>query len=293
MDLDTENLDKLKAIAELVAREAEVQLSSTFSTTAEFSFLGPTESQISAEKISPPQDSFLLVVNSQKEELGSIALTIAQDTLVLLKDSQQPEGSLEEFLQLSFTTILTLVLEKFNLLKPGLELGFNDPTVKKLELADDASLEFKELLKEPVAIEFKLKTTTVEELKIHVELDSALVSFLIEELSEVLLESNKNRIINADEKDKDLQVNQKRNFNFLKDINLDLIVELGRVQMSLCDVLKLAKGSAIELDRQSNQSVDLYVHNQLIAKGEIVAVDDCFGLRVTEILGKLDNVVLK
>ena len=84
------------------------------------------------------------------------------------------------------------------------------------------------------------------------------------------------------------RIDEKRNLSFISDVNLDLIVELGRVDMEFSDVLNLTKGSAIELDRHCSQSVDLYVHNQLVAKGEVIAIDDCFGLKVTEILGSIN-----
>lgn len=89
-------------------------------------------------------------------------------------------------------------------------------------------------------------------------------------------------------KDELYTVDESRNLDFISDVNLDLIVELGRVDLELNKVLNLAKGSAIELDRQCNESVDLYVHNQLVAKGEVIAVDDCFGLKITEIMGAIN-----
>ena len=83
-------------------------------------------------------------------------------------------------------------------------------------------------------------------------------------------------------------VDEQRNLGFVSDVNLDLIVELGRVDMEFTDVLNLTKGSAIELDRHCSEPVDLYVHNQLVARGEVIAIDDCFGLKVTQIMNPLD-----
>ena len=64
-------------------------------------------------------------------------------------------------------------------------------------------------------------------------------------------------------------------------------MELGRSEMQFGQLLCLTKGSAIELDKQCHDPVDLYAHNQLIARGEVVAIDDCFGLKITEVLGDL------
>lgn len=84
-------------------------------------------------------------------------------------------------------------------------------------------------------------------------------------------------------------VNEKRNLNLLMDIRMGLIVELGRAEMHLKDILKLTKGSIIELDRLSGEAVDLFVNNKLIARGEVVVIDDNFGLRITQLAGNAVN----
>ena len=82
--------------------------------------------------------------------------------------------------------------------------------------------------------------------------------------------------------------NDDRNLNLLMDIRMGLTVELGRSEMPLKDILKLAKGSVIELDRLSGEPVDLFVNNKLIARGEVVVIDDNFGLRITQLAGNLN-----
>ncbi len=82
--------------------------------------------------------------------------------------------------------------------------------------------------------------------------------------------------------------NEDRNLNLLMDIRMGLTVELGRSEMPLKDILKLAKGSVIELDRLSGEPVDLFVNNKLIARGEVVVIDDNFGLRITQLAGNLN-----
>lgn len=79
--------------------------------------------------------------------------------------------------------------------------------------------------------------------------------------------------------------NSERNLNLLMDIRLGLIVELGRSEMHLRDILKLTKGSIVELDRFSGEPVDLFVNNKLIARGEVVVIDDSFGLRISQLAG--------
>jgi len=76
----------------------------------------------------------------------------------------------------------------------------------------------------------------------------------------------------------------------LFDVPLDVSVELGRVRMLIKDVLELAPGSVVELDRVAGEPVDLMVNGRLIAKGEVVVVEDNFGIRVTEIMSPADRL---
>lgn len=81
-----------------------------------------------------------------------------------------------------------------------------------------------------------------------------------------------------------------RGLELIMDIPLDVSVELGRVQMLIKDVLELATGSIVELERVAGEPVDLMVNGQLIAKGEVVVIEDNFGIRITEIVSPADRV---
>ena len=74
------------------------------------------------------------------------------------------------------------------------------------------------------------------------------------------------------------------NLSILMDINLQVAVELGRARMTVKEVLSLGPGSVVELDKLAGEPVDLRVNDQLVARGEVVVIDDKFGIRVTEIL---------
>jgi flagellar motor switch protein FliN/FliY len=74
------------------------------------------------------------------------------------------------------------------------------------------------------------------------------------------------------------------NIALLMHIPLHLTVELGSCTMSVAEILKLGTGSIVELDRAANRPVNLLVNNRPIARGEIVAVEENFGLRITELL---------
>ncbi|MCH7629830.1 flagellar motor switch protein FliN [Novosphingobium percolationis] len=79
---------------------------------------------------------------------------------------------------------------------------------------------------------------------------------------------------------------QTRGFDFLKDVDVRLTVELGRTDMKLKDVLGLAEESVVMLDRLTDELLDVMVNGKLIARGEVVAQGDRFGLRIVELVGQ-------
>jgi flagellar motor switch protein FliN len=84
--------------------------------------------------------------------------------------------------------------------------------------------------------------------------------------------------------------NEARNLNMLLDIPLQLSVELGRTKRSVKEILDLSSGSVIELDKLAGEPVDILVNNRLIAKGEVVVIDENFGVRITDILSQADRL---
>lgn len=72
--------------------------------------------------------------------------------------------------------------------------------------------------------------------------------------------------------------------DLLLDVPLRVAVELGRAHMAVRDVLALQTGSVVELDRAAGQPVDVLVNDRLIARGEVVVIEDRFGVRITEII---------
>ncbi|WP_010269543.1 flagellar motor switch phosphatase FliY [Paenibacillus senegalensis] len=80
------------------------------------------------------------------------------------------------------------------------------------------------------------------------------------------------------------------NLNLLLDIPLKVTVELGRTRKAIKDILELSQGSIIELDKLAGEPVDILVNNKLIAKGEVVVIDENFGVRVTDIVNQWDRI---
>jgi len=84
----------------------------------------------------------------------------------------------------------------------------------------------------------------------------------------------------------ELNQNEQRNLDLLLDIPLKVTVELGRTNRPIKDILDLSSGSIIELDKLAGEPVDILVNQKLIAKGEVVVIDENFGVRVTDIISK-------
>lgn len=74
-----------------------------------------------------------------------------------------------------------------------------------------------------------------------------------------------------------------KNLDLLLDIKLQLAVELGRCELPIKKVLELTRGSIIELDKVAGEPVELYANGKLVAHGEVVVIEDNFGLRITSI----------
>jgi len=81
-----------------------------------------------------------------------------------------------------------------------------------------------------------------------------------------------------------------QNLDFLLDIPLDVSVELGRNRLIINDMLQLSQGSVIELTKQAGEPVEIYVNNKLLGKGEVIVVNERFGVRITEIISPADRV---
>jgi len=72
-----------------------------------------------------------------------------------------------------------------------------------------------------------------------------------------------------------------RNIDLLMDVDLPVAIELGRTRLSIAEILALGPGSVVELNKLAGEPVDLLVNNKVVAKGEVVVIDENFGLRVT------------
>ena len=75
----------------------------------------------------------------------------------------------------------------------------------------------------------------------------------------------------------------------LGDVDLDVTIELGRTEMLVEDVLRLASGSVVELNKLAGDPVDVYVNSRLVARGEVLVLNDNFCIRISEILADVQS----
>lgn len=78
--------------------------------------------------------------------------------------------------------------------------------------------------------------------------------------------------------------------DLILDIPLDVTVELGNAKMPVNELLQLGQGSIVELTKPVGDHLDIYVNNKLIAKGEVVIVDEKFGIRVADIINPIERI---
>lgn len=81
-----------------------------------------------------------------------------------------------------------------------------------------------------------------------------------------------------------------RNLELLRDVKIDISVELGRKELPLGDILHMVRGSVIELEKLAGEPVDVYANGRLIATGEVVVIDEHFGVRVTQLVSARERL---
>lgn len=83
---------------------------------------------------------------------------------------------------------------------------------------------------------------------------------------------------------------EKPGLDLLMNVTLPVSVELGRTTMTIQEVLGIYEGSVIELERVAGEPVDILVSGKLLGKGEVVVVDDKFGIRITELINRVEGI---
>lgn len=81
-----------------------------------------------------------------------------------------------------------------------------------------------------------------------------------------------------------------QNLDFILDIPLKVTVELGRTEVLIKDLLQLGQGSVLELDKLAGEPLEILVNGKLVAKGEVVVVNEKFGIRLTDIISPIERI---
>jgi flagellar motor switch protein FliN/FliY len=81
-----------------------------------------------------------------------------------------------------------------------------------------------------------------------------------------------------------------KDIEFLLDIPLELTVQLGKTRMLIKDLLQLGQGSVVELEKLAGEPMEILVNNKLVARGEVVVVNEKFGVRLTDILSPTERI---
>jgi flagellar motor switch protein FliN/FliY len=83
---------------------------------------------------------------------------------------------------------------------------------------------------------------------------------------------------------------QSPNLDFILDIPLEISVELGRTKIPISDLLQLGQGSVIELAKMTGEPLEILINQRLVARGEVVVINDKFGVRLTDVISPAERV---
>lgn len=103
-------------------------------------------------------------------------------------------------------------------------------------------------------------------------------------------ETNVTPVNASDRPDKPEENDGARDLDFILDIPLKISVELGRTKMLVNDLLRLGQGSIVELSKLADEPMDIYVNRKLFARGEVVVVNEKFGIRLIDIISPAERV---
>ncbi len=81
-----------------------------------------------------------------------------------------------------------------------------------------------------------------------------------------------------------------QNLDFLLDVPLNVTVELGHTEMIIDKMLQLTQGAVVELEKAAGEPVEIFINRKLLGKGEVIVVNDRFGVRITEIISQADRI---
>jgi flagellar motor switch protein FliN/FliY len=291
MSLDPRQLDSLKNISVKLSGHLAETLSQLLNDSISIIVNNPIEALSLGGQAKISETHILTIIELDSKNLSPIYLYSKPNLVALIANMMMGDTSGNEDLDEN----------KIDAFNSAIKEAFSDLTLKAkvsrisnvsstiLDPSQADSLIIPGYQNESrIGINVDLKTSSSSPMSGVIELNEELIETLIKNIAidsrreDAILGTNFAEI-------KDMHdpstIDEKHNLDLLMDIRMGLIVELGRAEMHLKDILKLTKGSIIELDRLSGEAVDLFVNNKLIARGEVVVIDDNFGLRITQLAG--------
>lgn len=249
-------------------------------------------SKINANNLDITEPSFLLTMSLQDSTLGNLFIILNKTTAINLAAKMMGFEPAEEIDEAGKDALVSLFSQSLKI--PGEQTQITSITLSELDPADPTSLKVETKGQELSSITVTINLGDFSS-SFHIEIPNSLIEQDSRTDAEEHTDTTRIQKDDASISDTDFaeikksdilgEVDTEKNLNLLMDIRMGLIVELGRAEMHLRDILKLTKGSIIELDRLSGEPVDLFVNNKLVARGEVVVIDDNFGLRITQLAG--------
>ncbi len=304
MALDDKTLGKFVELLNNLSQAFGANLSQLLNVEVSMNFDGLMDPMIVDGDYNIANQAISVFADINNSESGSIAyIADVNDAIVIADLMAGGNGdvtgkSFEAIEQAAFSESLAqstlAIIHKLKTLVIGLDVELSDFQNVLIDPANPDSLKHDLVQTEYTSFAFNVQVTNVVNSSFYLNLADIFIERVVT-LADVKNPklANKNSVSEVEFAQMNHTVNtaeiyEKKNLNLLLDIKLGLIVELGRSEMQLRDILKLTKGSVIELDRLSGEPVDLFVNNKIIARGEVVVIDDSFGLRITQLAGNIE-----
>ncbi|MEB3314708.1 MAG: flagellar motor switch protein FliN [Candidatus Melainabacteria bacterium] len=304
MALDDKTLGKFVELLNNLSQAFGANLSQLLNVEVSMNFDGLMDPMIVDGDYNIANQAISVFADINNSESGSIAyIADVNDAIVIADLMAGGNGdvtgkSFEAIEQAAFSESLAqstlAIIHKLKTLVIGLDVELSDFQNVLIDPANPDSLKHDLVQTEYTSFAFNVQVTNVVNSSFYLNLADVFIERVVT-LADVKNPklANKNSVSEVEFAQMNHTVNtaeiyEKKNLNLLLDIKLGLIVELGRSEMQLRDILKLTKGSVIELDRLSGEPVDLFVNNKIIARGEVVVIDDSFGLRITQLAGNIE-----
>ena len=96
--------------------------------------------------------------------------------------------------------------------------------------------------------------------------------------------------VNEEAQGEEMEEEWTRGLDFILDIPLEVVVELGRSKVLINELLQMTKGSIVELSKLAGEPMDIFVNGKIFARGEVVVVNEKFGVRLTDIINPIENI---